>query len=113
MKKTSEDLRVEELGLQLVQCPSQPGRLTISNQSCAERYDLAQKKDHRFPKDEFGLALMSGLKTCRACPEGRYFWQNRDWPHFSHRGPGGKRRSSASGSQGSKKAEENHSEGEL
>lgn len=81
MKRSLRDPRIEELGLQLVQCPSQPGRLSISNQSCAERYNLAQKGDHRFPKDEFGLALMSGLKICKSCPEGRYFWENKDWPN--------------------------------
>ena len=113
MNRSPEDPKKGELGLQLVQCPSQPGRLTISNRSCAERYELAQRNDHRFPRDEFGLALMSGLKTCRSCPEGRYFWQNRDWPHLSQGGPGGKRGSSTSGPQEGKKGADNHSEEEL
>jgi hypothetical protein len=92
MNRAHEDQKKGELGLQLVQCPSQPGCLIISTRSCAERYELVHKSDHRFPKDEFGLALMSGLKTCRSCPEGRYFWQHKIWPHLPRRGPDGKRR---------------------
>lgn len=108
MKKSLRDPRTEELGLHLVQCPRQPGRLTISSQSCAERYNLAQREDHRFPKDEFGVALMSGLKTCKSCPDGQYFWRNKDWPHLPRRLAGGKRCSRASRSQGGNRGNKDH-----
>lgn len=110
MKRSVKGPRIEEPGVQLVQCPSQPGRLTISNKSCAERYNLAQEKDQRFPKDEFGIALMSGLKICKSCPEGRYFWHNRDWPHLSRRIPGGRDRAGAFGSEGCNEGAEDQSD---
>lgn len=86
MTSPRKDLETKEMDLQVVQCPSQPGRLTISTRSCAERYRLAQQPNTKFPRDEFGLALVNGLRNCRPCPEGRYFSQNRDWPNLARRG---------------------------
>ncbi len=66
---------VDELHCEMVRCPRQPGRLMISSQACAGRYRLAQRRDLKLPKDEFEVALISGLALCGGCPDGRYFWQ--------------------------------------
>ena len=63
---------LEEDGLDMVRCPNQPGRLLITSQACAQRFLLAQTRDLKVPKDEFGVALACSLMICRSCPDGRY-----------------------------------------
>ena len=75
MNLLSQTPKIDEVQVDVVQCPRQPGRLTISSHACAQRYCLARKRDLRLPKNEFGVAIISGLKTCRHCPDGRYFWR--------------------------------------
>ena len=69
---------LEEDGLDMVRCPSQPGKLLISRQACAQRFLLAHSRDFKVPKDEFGVALASSLTICRSCPDGRYHSRTRD-----------------------------------
>lgn len=62
---------LERVGLELIDCARQPGRLRISRHACALRYLLAQKAQPDYPNDEFGMALKAGLDICRNCPDGR------------------------------------------
>lgn len=62
---------MEEASLELIDCPSQPGRLRISRHACARRYLMAKKGGRPLPNDEFGMAFKAGLEICRRCSEGR------------------------------------------
>jgi hypothetical protein len=64
---------VDSACLELINCTRQRGRLRISKHACALRYLLAQKRDLRFPEDEFGMARKAGLEICRNCSEGRSY----------------------------------------
>jgi hypothetical protein len=61
---------MDQVGIELIECSRQPGRLKISKRACGRRYLLANKGEYKNPYGDFRMAIQWSLAICKSCTEG-------------------------------------------
>jgi hypothetical protein len=73
MPVARQSVKKKALGIELILCPRQPGKLWISKEACALRYLKAQGIRRKRSARSIGMVQRSGLEICRTCPDGRRY----------------------------------------
>jgi hypothetical protein len=61
---------MDQIGIELIECSRQPGKLKLTKKACGRRYLLANTGEYKKPHSNFKMAFMWSLGICKSCPEG-------------------------------------------
>jgi hypothetical protein len=61
---------VDRVGIELIECSRQPGKLKITKKACGRRYLLANRTEYKKHYGDFRMAKQWSLAICKSCTEG-------------------------------------------
>jgi hypothetical protein len=61
---------MDQVGIELIECSRQPGKLKITRKACGRRYLLANRPEHKKAYGDFRMAIQWSLAICKSCTEG-------------------------------------------
>jgi hypothetical protein len=59
-----------QIGIELIECSRQPGKLKITKKACGRRYLVANRTEYKKAYGDFRMAIQRSLAICKSCTEG-------------------------------------------